>query len=156
MIRSYLSILLLATSLFVMSALAQAVEPLVFTCVRAEQQYTETYEFRIDPATKNQKAKVFVDGRDLDRTDEMGRQVVRSVVMSKDAALISIQADFLPERYDGVQYGPGLVSTFINVHLLTGRLIKTETIQGGILSATLGNGTQTYQEQCAVMKRSAP
>jgi hypothetical protein len=139
-----------------MSAPAQAVEPLIFNCVRAEQQYTETYELRIDPAVKGKKAKVFVDDRDLDRADEMGRQVVKSVVISKDAALISVQAQFLPERFDDIQYGPGVVTTLINIQLLTGRLSKTETIQGGILSATLGDGTRTYQEQCTLLKRGSP
>jgi len=30
----------------------------------------------------------------------------------------------------------------------TGQLRKMQTVKGGILSATLGEGTKIYQEQC--------
>jgi hypothetical protein len=82
-----------------------AAEPLVFTCERAEKNYTETYELKVIPASKNQKAKVFVDSRDLDQSDELGRQTVKSVLITESTVLISMEANFPPEGFDGVQYG---------------------------------------------------
>ena len=129
-----------------------AAEPLVFTCERAEKNYTETYELKVIPASKNQKAKVFVDSRDLDQSDELGRQTVKSVLITESTVLISMEANFPPEGFDGVQYGAGSVMTAITINRATGQLRKAETIKGGILSATLGEGTKTYQEQCATSK----
>ena len=127
-----------------------AAEPLVFTCERSEKNFTETYELRLSPASKNQKAKVFVDDRDLDLSNELGRQTIKNVIITESTVLISMEAYFPPESFDGVQYGPGSVSTVITINRLTGQLRKSETIKGGILSATLGEGANTYQEQCAV------
>ena len=136
-----------------MSATAWGVDALEFNCTRSENNYTETYDLKVSPASKNQKAKVFVDDRDLDRSNELGRQVVKNVVISESTVLISMEAHFPPESFDGIQYGPGLVSTAITINRSTGQLRKAETIQGGILSATLGEGTKTYQEQCAAAKK---
>ena len=130
-----------------------AAEQLVFACERSENNYTETYDLKVSPASKNQKAKVFVDDRDLDRSDELGRQAIKNVLITESTVLISMEANFPPESFDGVQYGPGLVSTAITINRLTGQLRKAETIKGGILSATLGEGTKTYQEQCAAAKK---
>ena len=130
-----------------------AAEPLVFTCDRSEKNYTETYELKVIPASKNQKAKIFVDGRDLDQSDELGRQTVRNALITESTVLISMEANFPPESFDGIEYGPGLVSTAITINRSTGQLRKAETIQGGILSATLGEGTKTYQEQCTATKK---
>jgi hypothetical protein len=136
-----------------MSATAWGVDTLEFHCTRSENNYTEAYDLKVSPASKNQKAKVFVDDRDLDRSNELGRQVVKNVVISESTVLISMEAHFPPESFDGIQYGPGLVSTAITINRSTGQLRKAETIQGGILSATLGEGTKTYQEQCAAAKK---
>ncbi len=145
----YLPILLL----FVFATPCLAVEPLVFTCERAEMNYTETYDLRLIPASKNQKAKVFVDDRDLDQSDEFGRQIVKNVLVNESTVLISMEAHFPPESFDGVQYGAGSVITAITINRATGQLRKAETIKGGILSATLGEGTKTYQEQCTATKK---
>ena len=129
-----------------------AAEPLVFTCERSEKNYTETYELKVISALKHQKAKVFVDGRDLDQSDELGRQTVKSVLITESTVLISMEANFPPESFDGVQYGAGSVMTALTINRATGQLRKAETIKGGILSATLGEGAKTYQEQCATSK----
>ena len=145
----YLSIL----SLYLCALPALASEPLIFTCERAEKNYTEVYELKIIPASHNQKAKVFVDGRDLDQSDEMGRQFIKNVVITNSTILISMEANFQPERFDGIQYGAGSVKTAIAINRSNGQLRKAETIQGGILSATLGEGSKTYQEQCTASKK---
>jgi hypothetical protein len=130
-----------------------AVESLFFICERAEKNYTETYKLKITPATKNQKATVFVDDRDLDRASELGRQTVKNVLITESVVLVSIEAYFPPESFDGIQYGAGSVNTAITINRQTGQFVKAETIRGGILSATLGEGTKNYQEQCtAVVK----
>lgn len=138
--------------LFLYATPSLAAEPLVFTCERSEKNYTETYELKVIPASKNQKAKVFVDGRDLDQSDELGRQTVKNALITESTVLISMEANFPPESFDGVQYGAGSVMTAITINRATGQLRKAETIKGGILSATLGEGTKTYQEQCATSK----
>ena len=138
--------------LFFYATPSLAVEPLFFTCERSEKNYTETYELKVIPASKNQKAKVFLDGRDLDQSDELGRQAVKTVLITESTVLISMEASFPPESFDGVQYGAGSVMTAITINRSTGQLRKAETIKGGILSATLGEGTKTYQEQCAATK----
>lgn len=125
-----------------------AAEPLVFTCERSEKNYTESYELRIIPASKNQKAKVFVDDRDLDQSNELGRQAVKNILITESTILISMEAHFPPESFDGIQYGSGSVITAITMNRSTGQLRKAETIKGGILSASLGEGTKTHQEQC--------
>jgi len=128
-----------------------AVESLLFACERAEKNYTETYKLKITPATKNQKATVFVDDRDLERASELGRQTIKNVLVTESTVLVSIEAYFPPEIFDGIQYGAGSVNTAITINRQTGQLIKAETIRGGILSATLGEGTKNYQEQCATV-----
>ncbi|MBU3575972.1 hypothetical protein ICN43_09050 [Polynucleobacter sp. UK-Mo-2m-Kol15] len=130
-----------------------AAEPLVFSCERSEKNYTENYELKVVPASKNQKAKVFVDDRDLDQVSEMGRQNIKNVLITESTVLVSIEAYFPPESFDGIQYGAGSVITAITINRLNGQLRKAETVKGGILSATLGEGTKTYQEQCVVAKK---
>ncbi|QWE19675.1 hypothetical protein C2747_03780 [Polynucleobacter corsicus] len=120
-------------------------------CERSEKNYTETYQLKVTAASKNQKAKVFVDDRDLDRASELGRQIIKNVLITESTVLISMEAQFPPESFDGVQYGAGSVITLITINRSTGQLRKSETIKGGILSATLGEGTKTYLEQCAQM-----
>ena len=137
---------------FLCVAPSLAAEPLVFTCERSEKNYTETYELKLSPGSKNQKAKVFVDGRDLDQSNELGRQTVKNILITESTALISMEAHFSPESFDGIQYGPGSVITVTTINRATGQLRKSETIKGGILSATLGEGTKAYQEQCTIAK----
>ena len=139
--------------LFLCADPALAAEPLVFSCARTEKNYTEVYELKISTSSNNQKAKVFVDGRDLDRSDDLGRQTIKSIVISESTFLISMETYFPPESFDGVKYGAGSVITVTTINRSTGQLSKVETIQGGILSATLGEGTKTYQEQCAIVKK---
>ena len=139
--------------LFLFVAPCLAAEPLIFICERAEKNYTETYELKVIPASKIQKAKVFVDSRDLDQSDELGRQAVKTVLITESTVLISMDANFPPENFDGVQYGAGSVSMAIAINRSTGQLRKAETVKGGILSATLGEGTKTYQEQCTATKK---
>jgi hypothetical protein len=139
--------------LLLYAAPSLAVEPLVFICERSEKNYTETYELKVISASKTQKAKVFVDDRDLDQSDELGRQAVKNALITESTVLISMEAHFPPESFDGVQYGAGSVMTAITINRSTGQLRKSETIQGGILSATLGDGTRTYQEQCTATKK---
>ncbi|WP_293597978.1 MULTISPECIES: hypothetical protein [unclassified Polynucleobacter] len=140
------------TTLFFLLAIsafeAQAQVAFVFNCTRTEKDYTENYELRIQPATKVQKAKVFLDGRDLDRMDEGGRQTVRTVVIARPNILITIEASFDPELIDGITYPAGKVATEISLNQVTGKLIKAETIQGGILGVHLGNGRKTTEEHC--------
>jgi hypothetical protein len=132
---------------------ALAVEPLVFSCERTEKNYTEVYELKIIASSNNQKAKAFVDGRDLDRSDELGRQTIKSIVITESTALISMETYFPPESFDGVKYGVGSVMAVTTINRFTGQLSKVETIQGGILSAILGEGTKTYQEKCTNIKK---
>ena len=139
--------------LLLCAAPSLAADPLVFNCERSENNYTETYQLKVMAASKNQKAKVFVDDRDLDRASELGRQTIRSVLISEFTVLISVEAQFPPENYDGVQYGAGSVITVIAINRPTGQLRKAETVKGGILSATLGEGTKTYQEQCTAITK---
>ena len=140
-------------SLLLFAAPSLAVDSLAFTCERTEKNYTETYQFKVMAASKNQKAKVFIDDRDLDRASELGRQTVQSVLISEFTVLISMEAQFPPETYDGVQYGAGSVITLIAINRPTGQMRKSETVKGGILSATLGEGTKTYQERCTAAKQ---
>lgn len=105
-------------------------------------------------ASKNQKAKVFIDDRDLDRASELGRQTIKSVLITESTVLISMEAQFSPENFDGIQYRAGSVVTMIAINRPTGQLGKVETVKGGILSATLGEGTKTYREQCTAANKS--
>ena len=139
--------------LLLYAAPSLAADSLFFTCERSEKNYTETYELKVTPASKKEKAKVFVDDRDLDQSDEFGRQTIKNVLITESTVLISMEAHFPPESFDGVQYGPGSVITAITINRATGQLRKAETIKGGILSATLGEGTRTYQEQCTAAKK---
>ncbi len=132
----------------IFSAQCLAVDALVFNCERSERHYVETYELKIYSASKSQKAKVFVDERDLDRSDEMGRQSIKNVLINDASVLISMEAHFPPEIFDGKQYGPGSVVTMMNINRNSGQLRKTETIKGGILSASVGEGTKLYEEKC--------
>ena len=103
-------------------------------------------------AAGTQKAKVFLDGRDLDQSDAFGTQVVKSVTLARPNIFISIDAKFEPEEIMGVAYPAGNVVTNITLDPVTGKFKKVEKIQGGILGATFGNGTYTSDETCLLSK----
>ena len=118
--------------------------------MRSEKDYVERYELKVLSATKDTKAKVMLDGRDLDRVSEDGRQSVKGVVISETSVLIAIDAHFDPEVLYGVAYPAGKVATQITINRSNGKLIKVETIDGGILGAHLGNGSRITEEACQV------
>ena len=103
---------------------------------------------KITLASKTQKAKVFLDERDLDRADAYGTQAVKSVTLARPNIFIVIEASFVPEEIMGTAYSAGTVSTHITLDPVTGKLKKVEKIQGGILGASLGNGTHVSEETC--------
>jgi len=103
-------------------------------------------------ASKTQKAKVFLDERDLDQSDAYGVQTVKSVTLARPNIFIVIEASFEPENLMGVSYPAGTVSTHITLDPVTGKLKKVEKIQGGILGASLGNGTYVTEESCLPSK----
>ncbi len=107
---------------------------------------------KITLASGTQKAKMFLDGRDLDQSDTYGKQAVKSVTLAKPNILIVIEASFEPENVMGVSYPAGTVSTQIILDPVTGKLKKVEKIQGGILGETMGNGTYTSEETCLLSK----
>ena len=123
-----------------------------FHCKRTEKGYTEEYEMKITLASGAQKATVFLDGRDLDQSDAFGSQVVKSVTLARPNILIAIEAKFPPEEVMGVSYTAGNVVTNITMDPVTGKFKKVEKIQGGILGATIGNGTHTSDETCLPSK----
>ncbi len=107
---------------------------------------------KISPATKTQKGKVYLDDRDLDQSDANGNQVVKSIILSQANILILIDAQFDPENILGVPYSAGQVSTQISLNRTNGKLKKVEVIQGGILGATMGDGTHFSEEVCLPSK----
>jgi len=150
--KSYLAFPLLVCSLGV-----QASEALVFDCQRWEKDYSEKYIMKIVPSSSASKAKVYLDDRDLDRKDEGGYQTVTSVQFSAPAnILILMETRFEPELVDGITYSAGKVSTQITLNRTNGVLKKTDTIQGGILGANLGNGTHLSEELCMPKVGAAP
>jgi hypothetical protein len=147
-----LSKLLLCFSLTFLSLAAWGVDVLEFNCKRTEKNYTEEYEMKMMLASGSQKAKLFLDGRDLDQSDAFGTQVVKSITLARPNILIAIEAKFEPEEVMGVSYPAGTVLTSITLDPVTGKFKKVEKIQGGILGATIGNGTHTSEETCALAK----
>lgn len=103
-------------------------------------------------ASGTQKAKLFLDGRDLDQADAFGVQVVKSITLARPNILILIEAKFEPEEVMGVSYPAGTVITNITLDPVTGKFKKVEKIQGGILGSTIGNGTHTSEETCLPSK----
>lgn len=139
---------LLICSSWIFSSLAWGVDVLEFNCNRTENGYTEEYEMKMMLASGTQKAKLFLDDRDLDQSDTFGAQVVKSITLARPNILILIEANFQPEEIMGVSYPAGNVITNITLDPVTGRLKKVEKIQGGILGATIGNGVHTSEEVC--------
>jgi hypothetical protein len=135
-----------------LSMAAWGIDVLEFHCKRTEKNYTEEYEMKVTLAGDGQKAKVFLDGRDLDQSDEFGHQAVKSVTLAKPNILIVIEASFEPETIMDVAYPAGTVLTQITLDPVTGKFKKVEKIQGGILGATMGNGTNVSEELCLPSK----
>ena len=75
-------------------------------------------------------------------------QEVKSVTLARPNIFVIIEASFAPEDIMGVTYPAGTVSTHITLDPVTGKLKKTEKIQGGILGETMGNGTFVSEEIC--------
>jgi hypothetical protein len=123
-----------------------------FQCKRTEKDYVEEYEMKLSLASTTQKAKVFLDGRDLDQLDALGKQEVKSITMARPNIIIAIEASFEPEEVMNVAYPAGKVSTLITLDPISGKLRKVEKIQGGILGASLGNGTHVSEEVCLLSK----
>jgi hypothetical protein len=142
------------SSCAVISASACAAEELSLDCKRVENGYTEEYEMRIIPSSPSSKAKVYLDDRDLDRSDEYGKQVVKNVMLARPNIMIWVEASFEPENVMGVSYPAGTVGTHIIIDTSTGKLKKTEKIQGGILGATMGDGTRLSEEECQLKQAS--
>jgi hypothetical protein len=144
--------LLLCSCLIFSSSAAWAVDVMEFHCKRSERGYTEEYEMKLTLASGAQKAKVFLDDRDLDQSDAYGKQVVKSITLVRPNIFIQIDASFEPENVMGIIYPAGTVSTHITLDPVTGKLKKVEKIQGGILGETMGNGTYVSEETCLPSK----
>lgn len=144
--------LLICSCLAFSSLSAWGADVLEFNCKRAEKNYVEEYEMKIMLASGTQKAKLFLDGRDLDQADAFGVQVVKSITLARPNILILIEAKFEPEEVMGVSYPAGTVITNITLDPVTGKFKKVEKIQGGILGSTIGNGTHTSEEMCLPSK----
>ena len=127
-----------------------------FTCERAEKNYIERYDMKIVSASGSQKAKVFMDDRDLDQMDSQTRQLVKSVVITEPSVFIATEAYFMPEELGGIRYEAGTVMTMTTIDRQTGKLKKVETIHGGILAEKLGNGTRVYEERCEPLRPNIP
>ncbi len=147
--KRYLLIFLFLVSPY---RLAIAAETLIFDCKRAEKDFTEEYEMKVVAATKLSKAKIYLDGRDLDQTGMNGTQVVKNVHITPPNIVMLIDAHFEPEIVAGIAYPAGTVTTLLTLNQATGKLKKVETIQGGILGSNLGNGTRTSEEICLPAK----
>lgn len=104
------------------------------------------------PATQTEKAKIYLDDRDLDQSDNNGHQMVKSVVVTPSSIMMTIDAYFDPEQLQGVSYSAGTVLTQMTLNRATGQLKKVETIRGGILGASLGDGTHLSEEACIPSK----
>jgi hypothetical protein len=138
--------------LSLISAAVWSIDVMEFHCTRMEKNYTEEYDMKITLASGSQKAKVYLDDRDLDQSDAYGKQIVKSITMARPNILILIEASFEPEKIMDVAYPAGTVSTQITLDPITGKLKKVEKIEGGILGATIGNGTHVSEESCALTK----
>ena len=136
--------------------MAHAQDVFVFDCTRAEKDYTESYVLGLIPASQSQKAKIFLDDRDLDRKDDGGYQEVKSITFSGPNILMTIEARFDPELIDGITYPPGKVLTQLTLNQTTGKLKKVETIQGGLLGVHMGNGTKSTEESCVAQSWGKP
>ena len=149
-----LSSLLLMQLLFAFPVFAQS---LTFQCTRVERDFTETYELQIKSATGSlptQKGKVYLDGRDLDRVGADGNQTIKNVLITKERISYLSDTRFEAEVLEGVSFPPGSVTSIVTIDRASGRLRRVDTVVGGILASSLGEGTKSYEEQCAPLKDS--
>lgn len=126
-------------------------ESLTFHCTRTERDFIETYELQIKTAVGSlptQKGKVYLDGRDLDRVGNGTNQMIKNVVITKERVSYLSDTRFDAELFDGVSYPPGSVTSMVIIDRSTGKLRKVDTVSGGILASSLGEGTKSYEEQC--------
>ena len=131
-------------------------ETLILTCTRFERDFSETYELKmVTTGPGAPKGKVFLDGRDLDRTGADGQQSVKNLLISKEKASYLVDTKFEPEVLEGIAYSAGSVMSIVMIDRDTGKLRKVDTIQGGILGKNLGDGTRSYEEQCVARRNSA-
>lgn len=122
---------------------------LILICTRTERDFSETYELKMQSASSaNPSPKVYLDGRDLDVIGSEGRQYVKNVTITKQKASYLLSAQFDAEVLEGTSYSAGSVTSIVTIDRETGKLRKLDTIQGGILGASLGDGTKSYEEQC--------
>ena len=122
---------------------------LILICTRTERDFSETYELKMQSASSaNPSPKVYLDGRDLDVIGSEGRQHVQNVTITKQKASYLLSTQFDAEVLEGISYSAGSVTSIVTIDRETGKLRKLDTIQGGILGASLGNGTKSYEEQC--------
>jgi hypothetical protein len=126
-------------------------ETLVFTCTRVERDFKEIYELKVSLPVSSagaQKGKVYLDGRDLDRRGDGGTQTIKNVVISKDRISYLSDTHFEAEVFDGISYPPSSVLAVVILDRPSGRLRRIETVSGGILALSLGEGTKSYDEEC--------
>jgi hypothetical protein len=153
--RPQLSALLVLLLLSLYAGCASA-ETLVFSCTRVERDYQESYELQVRASASNvgvQKGKVYLDGRDLDRSGSDGNQMIKNVVISKDRVSYLSDTHFEAEVFDGISYPPANVITVVTIDRHSGKLRRVETISGGILALSLGEGARSYEEQCTPINR---
>ena len=153
-LRATLSGLLLLQLFYSAPTFAQSV---AFSCTRVERNFSETYELIIKAASGSlptQKGKVYVDGRDLDRVGADGNQIVKNVLIAKERVSYLSDTRFDAEVLDGVSYPHGSVTSIVTIDRATGKLRKVDTVVGGILASSLGEGTKSYDEQCIPLKES--
>ncbi len=98
------------------------------------------------------KGKVYFDDRDLDQLSSDGRQEAKNISITTDKISYLIDTSFPPEQFDGVRYGVGTVVSLTTIYRATGELKKIETIKGGFLASTMGEGTKSYTEKCLPIK----
>ena len=134
---------------------AISAETLSFNCIRAERDMTEEYVLKVawpTEGSKSTKGKVYFDERDLDQVSSGGLQEIKNVSITKDKISFLTDTSFPPEEFDGVRYGAGTVVSLTTINRVTGELKKIETIKGGILASTMGEGTKSYTEKCSPLK----
>jgi hypothetical protein len=130
-------------------------ETITLNCTRVERDLTEEYVMKVVAPTegpKGSKGKVYFDERDLDQLGSDGRQEVKNVAITKDKISFLTDTSFPPEEFDGVRYGAGTVVSLTMISRATGELKKIETIKGGFLATTMGEGTKSYVEKCSPIK----
>lgn len=153
-LKAFLCSLLLMQWLQSSLAFAQSV---AFSCTRVERDFTETYELQVKAASgnlPNQKGKVYLDGRDLDRVGDDGNQTIKNVLITKERVSYLSDTRFAAEVLDGISYPSGSVTSLVIIDRASGKLRKVDTVAGGILASSLGEGTKSYEEQCTPLKDS--